>query len=368
MASDRIGVGVVGANPKRGWAATAHIPALAALPDYEIRAMSTVTEDVRAVKEAFDVPLVFDDNSEMINRPEVDVVVVAVKVPFHRELVGAALDAGKHVYREWPLGVDLDEAVLLADSARRSAVRTVIGLQNRVTPAVSHVRDLVEQGHIGRVLSTTMTVSAMGGPVVDIGNAYTADRSNGANMLTIALGQGVDALCFALGEWQELSAVLENLTPELTVLESGERVAKTSHDQAAVIGTLLGGALASVHFRGTLAHNDRFHWEINGTEGDLVVEAPGGSPGIFPLTVSSRARTDGELRTLPVAPLQREGIPAGSPANNVAQMYVRLANDLRDGTRTVPTFEDAVTRHRMLAAIEIAALTGTRQSYEQRAA
>jgi predicted dehydrogenase len=369
MPNTRIRVGVIGANPHRGWASFAHIPALQALSaDYEIRAASTTSDVVEDVKKAYGIDLVFDNNAEMIAHPEVDLVVVAVKVPFHRELVTAALDAGKAVYSEWPLGVDLDEATGMADHARHAGVHTMIGLQNRITPAISHVRDMIVKGHIGEVLSTTMNVSAQSGTQVDQANAYLADIRNGANMLTIALGQCVDALNHSLGEWQDLSAVLATRIPELTVIETGEPISKTSHDQAAVIGTLTSGATASVHCRSTAAHEDSFHWEINGSDGHLVVTAPGASPGIFPLTVHHRAKGDTELRELPIALPQTEGIPAGSPANNVALMYARLANDLREDTRTVPNFEDAVTRHRMLAAIESAANTGSQQAYKARTA
>jgi predicted dehydrogenase len=55
-------------------------------------------------------------------------------VPYHLELVGAALDAGKAVYCEWPLGATLDEAVRMADAARVQSVATVIGLQGRSGP------------------------------------------------------------------------------------------------------------------------------------------------------------------------------------------------------------------------------------------
>ena len=42
------------------------------------------------------------------------------------------------------------------------------------------------------------------------------------------------------------------------------------------------------------------------------------------------------------------------PATNVAQSYARFARDYREGTHFCPTFDDAVTRHRMLNAIEMA--------------
>src|SRR5437899_6391534 len=106
-----LGVGIIGVSPVRGWAATAHIPALRALPSYEVRALSSHSaEAARASGEAFGVNAVFSDHGQLVARPDVDVVAVTVKVPHHRVLVDAALAAGKAVYCEWPLGSDLDDA------------------------------------------------------------------------------------------------------------------------------------------------------------------------------------------------------------------------------------------------------------------
>lgn len=132
MTHDRIGVGIIGVNPDRGWALTAHIPALRALPDYEIRALSTSSrESAGLVGKAFGVALSFADHDELVARPEVDLVVVTVKVPYHRELVTAALNAGKAVYCEWPLGADLEDARVMAGLAAARSLPTLIGLQAR---------------------------------------------------------------------------------------------------------------------------------------------------------------------------------------------------------------------------------------------
>src|SRR3989440_8118821 len=105
-----LGVGIVGVSPVRGWAATAHIPALHALPNYEIRALSAhSTESARAAGDVFGVSAVFADHQQMLTQPDIDVVAVTVKVPHHRQLVAAALAAGKAVYCEWPLGRDLED-------------------------------------------------------------------------------------------------------------------------------------------------------------------------------------------------------------------------------------------------------------------
>ena len=97
----RLGVGIIGVSPVRGWAATAHIPALRALPNYEIRALSGHSaESTRAAGELFGVRAAFSDPEQLVSQPEIDVVAVTVKVPHHRELVSAALAAGKAVYCE----------------------------------------------------------------------------------------------------------------------------------------------------------------------------------------------------------------------------------------------------------------------------
>src|SRR6266850_6272456 len=84
-------VGIIGVSPVRGWAATAHIPALRALPNYEIRALSAHSaESARAVGEMFGVGAVFSDHEQLVSRQDVDVVAVTVKVPHHRQLVTAA--------------------------------------------------------------------------------------------------------------------------------------------------------------------------------------------------------------------------------------------------------------------------------------
>src|SRR5207244_9414301 len=137
MTGTTLGVGIIGVSPTRGWAATAHIPALRALPNYEIRALSAHSaESARAAGEVFGVSAVFSEHEQLVTQPDVDVVAVTVKASHHRELVTAALAAGKAVYCEWPLGRDLDEAQAMATLAAEQRVRTVVGLQARQAPAI----------------------------------------------------------------------------------------------------------------------------------------------------------------------------------------------------------------------------------------
>src|SRR5256885_5623745 len=177
----RIRVGIIGANPDRGWAAQAHIPALKSLSDdFEMTALSTSRrESADAAGKLFGVPLAFDNHHDLVNSGAVDVVAVTVKVPHHLELATAALDAGKAVYCEWPLGNGLHEAEVLAALAKKKGVLAVAGLQARPATSVVYVRDLIKQGYVGEVLSTSLIGSGMSwGPTVEPFNAYLNDKKN----------------------------------------------------------------------------------------------------------------------------------------------------------------------------------------------
>src|SRR5437899_10462458 len=202
-----LGVGIMGVSPVRGWAATAHIPALRALPTYEIRALSGHSaESAREAGEVFGVRAVFSAPKQLVGQPDIDVVAVTVKVPHHRELVSAALAAGKAVYCEWPLGRDLDDARAMASLAAEQGARTVVGLQARQAPAIEFVQELLSDGYLGEVLSTTIVGLSVLGDVLGQPNAYMLDKTNGANVLTIAVGHSLDTLHHVSADFAALSA------------------------------------------------------------------------------------------------------------------------------------------------------------------
>jgi predicted dehydrogenase len=360
-----LGVGIIGVNAAWGWAATAHIPALRALPNYEIRALSARSpESARAAGEAFGIKAVFPDHEQLVIQPDIDVVAVTVKVPHHRELVSAALAAGKAVYCEWPLGRDLDEARAMAALAAQQGVRTVVGLQARQAPAIEFVQQLLSDGYVGEVLSTSLVgLSVLGGTLVQP-NAYMLDKTNGANLLTVAFGHSLDILNYVLGEFANLSAVSDLRRPLLTIEETGEQIVKTAVDQIAVIGTLTSGAIASVHIREAVAGGTGFLWEINGTDGTLRITADAALPEIYPLTVAgARGRNEPAELAIPAALTQKWPalVPLeGAPAFNVGRAYAAFAADIDNGTHTVPDFADAVRRHEVIAAIEKSAASGER--------
>ena len=165
--AEKIRIGIVGATVTpggSGWGANAHVPALRAVPDFEIAAVCTAHEDTaKASAAAFGVDLAFHNIDDMVAHPAVDMVVVCVRVPWHRDLVMAALRGGKPVFCEWPLGANLAEAEEMASFARGRSLRTIVGLQGRSDPTVRYARDLVADGYVGEVLTANLSVMTQAG-------------------------------------------------------------------------------------------------------------------------------------------------------------------------------------------------------------
>jgi len=360
----KIRVGIVGASATRGFASLAHIPALRALPEFEIAAVCTTRqESAEAAARHYGVPLAFANPEELARHPEIDLVTVSVKVPDHFPPVMAAIDAGKHVYCEWPLGRDTAEAARMLEAAEQKGVRHVVGLQGQAAPAINYAKDLIAQGYVGRVLCATMIACAPNwGASID--RAYQADRANGANLMTITGGHTIDALCHCLGEFRELTAFVVSQRDRIALEGTGEIVAKTSPDQLVVNGVVEDGAVVSFQVRGGMARGTAFLFEIHGDEGDLVLAALSrDSMQRQELKLQGARGKGGALAELPVPGKYRwmpEGMPLGSPYN-VGQVYAKLAESIRNGKPASPGFDAAVTRHRLLDAIVRAAETGQTQ-------
>src|SRR6202043_3731079 len=126
----------------------------------------------------------FSDPFAMIGDDLIDVITIAVKVPAHRELVLAVLDAGKAVYCEAPLGRNVAETEEMA--AAVGSLHTAIGLQGRLNPTVRRAAQLLSSGKIGEPFNARIVSTTVGfGPELPSSHDYFNKKSSGANLLTI---------------------------------------------------------------------------------------------------------------------------------------------------------------------------------------
>jgi predicted dehydrogenase len=342
------------------WASQSHFPALRAHPDVEMTAVCTTrTETAEEARKAFGAKLAFTDYREMIASPEVDAVAVVVKVPLHYEPTKAAIEAGKPVYTEWPLGRNTAEAVELTEAARAKGVPTAVGLQSRVSPALLFMKEQIEAGYVGEVLSCHMSCIRDGALARPSSRAWQRDASLGANTLTIANGHAIDALRFVLGNFARVACLVTTQAPQWYETDTKRMVEVTSPDNVLVSGKLASGAVASVHVAAAPWAGSGFRMEIYGREGTLVATGSVSSQRGEMLCVRGAQRGH-DLLDLEIPARFTwvpEDFPRGDPFN-VGQMYTRFAEAVRTGQNRLPTFETAVDLHRFLDTIKQASDSG----------
>ena len=129
-------------------------------------------------------------------------------MPYHKDVITKALDAGKDIYCEWPLAKDLPEAEELTKLAAEKGVRTFIGTQAIASPHIQHLKILVADRHIGDILSHSIIGYGRiwGQEIWDESyEKYRLNKDHGATMLSIPVAHTLAAVQYVF--WQ--SARLE---------------------------------------------------------------------------------------------------------------------------------------------------------------
>ena len=362
--ADKIRLGLIGASVRGTWSSRSHLPAVQASSEVELTAVCTTRADsAEAARQAWGARLAFDDYRKMVASPEIDAVAVVVRVPSHYAPTKAALEAGKHVYCEWPLGRTTAEAVDLAAVAKAKGLVTAVGLQARVNPAVMHMKELVEAGYVGEVMAVHVSLMREGVLTRPSNRTWQRDAELGANTLTIANGHTVDAMRFVTGDFRRLSAVVATQAKQWLDTGANTWLDVTSPDNVLVSGRLASGAVASVHIGAIPYAGSGYRMEVYGHDGTLVVSGED-SPQLSAVSLLG-AKGGNKLALIPIPErftVAAAGTPSGE-ATNVGQMYTLFARAIRDGKSHQPTFETAVDLHRLVDAVKQASDNGREATF-----
>ncbi|KAI0339692.1 NAD-binding Rossmann fold oxidoreductase [Trametopsis cervina] len=304
-----IRLGVIGLSAQ-GWAAAALIPPLfdpLLSSKYTLTALCTSSEASAKTSAAKYTELAgrpvkgyFGETgpTDIANDPEVDMVVISVKIPDHYKVVMPAVEAGKDIFLEWSPGKDLQETIRMAEAAKAKGLRSLVGAQPNQGNTAKKVKELLQTGKVGRVLSTSISFiwpSEMhfAGRTSSWQNAYSLDLRNGATLLTIAGAHNIIMLEYVFSEFTAVSAATTVRIPQVKAVDAsgnptGDVLPKTAHDQVVLTG-YLGG-----QYDGTLVNllcqagppGGRFSWYIDGEDGVIEVRSrpENGIYGAFPST------------------------------------------------------------------------------------
>jgi predicted dehydrogenase len=282
-------------------------------------------------------------------------------VPSHYDPTRAAIEAGKHVYTEWPLGRTTAEAEEMAALAKAKGVQTACGLQSRVSPALLYMKEQIEAGYVGEVLACHADCMRDGALERPSNRAWQRDVTLGANPLTIANGHVIDALRFVVGDFARVSCMVTTQAKQWYETDTQKMVDVTSPDNIMVSGKLARGAVASVHVAAVPWAGGGFRMVIYGREGTLVATGNVSSQRGEMLRVQGAKRSH-ELKEMPI-PERFAWVPPEFPRGdpfNVGQMYGLFAEAIRTGKppSRLPTFDTAVDLHRFLDTIRQSSDTG----------
>jgi predicted dehydrogenase len=364
--SEKIRVGIVGIG---NWAKHGHLRVLALLAEYEVVAVySRRREAAQRAASAYHIPHIVDSIAELVDRADVDLVVVLTIAPLHEEAVRAAIAAGKDVYCEWPLTLNSAIAQDLIELAQRAGVRHFVGLQRRLAPTTRYVHDLIGEGFVGKVRSARVHISMNYLQAVRVkALQWTVPRENASGVIDIYAGHFLDMLFAMIGRPISTSAVLVNQFPEVTIKETGERIKTTTPDALVVAGLLKDGGVLSVHIEGGKRNGSGVQIDITGVAGDLAITNTSAFGDLGEDYVVRGAHGDKLSLQLKPVPAKYEWIQDPKLPSSVlelASLYIAMARDLALGSHSAPDFNDAAWMHRLIEGFEHSSARGSHVTVE----
>lgn len=265
-----------GADGRENWGVRTHLPALKSLPErFNVVAVCTSRmESARESATRFGAPHAFDDYRKLMELPGLDAVTVVVRPKLHFPVVMAALEAGKHVYCEWPLAMSAAEAAQMADLAQKKGVVTATGTQGHYMPQAERMREMIREGYIGQPLlfGASMFVSNYIVPR-PAHRQWLFQSSEGGNQ-AYRSGHMLERIISTLGEVKELSADLSQLVRDRPLLGAQGKLEGDQVDNMNFLLKLANGVRGTLQVSWTSWFGTGQRFEVYGTEGMLMLAKP----------------------------------------------------------------------------------------------
>lgn len=235
------------------------------IPNAELTAACSIMEhELDYAKNELGVTDLYTDYREMLARADIDAVAIVTTSSEHCWQIEAALDAGKHVFTDKPLGVDAEQCKLAeAAVARHPELTFMLGFMRRYDKSYAYAKRKIEQGAIG----TPYLIKATGiDPEANVDGAIKFCATSGGIFLDMAI-HDIDLMRWFLGcEATEVCAMGATFKhPEFRAAGDDETGVATYKFE--------NGAMGIVHVGRTAPHGYHVETEIIGTEGSIRISA-----------------------------------------------------------------------------------------------
>ncbi|HHZ14322.1 MAG TPA: Gfo/Idh/MocA family oxidoreductase [Clostridiales bacterium] len=218
----------------------------------------------------------------LVKRDDIDVIDITAPSNFHKEIAIAAAEAGKHVFCEKPLALNLKDAREMLEVVKKANVKHQIGFNYRFAPAVQLAKKLIDEGKIGKIYH--YRAHYLQDFIIDPGFplVWRLDKDVAGSGSHGDLGAHfVDLARFLVGEFDEVIGMSETFIKERPIVErmtgltataqEGAEMGKVTVDDATIfMARFKNGALGSFEAtRFAAGHKNDMFFEINGSKGSI---------------------------------------------------------------------------------------------------
>ena len=344
-------VGVIGV----GMGATVHVPALIHMPETELIAIcARRTGRAIAVAAQYEIPLVTTDFRQVVNESSIDAVIIATPPHLHHQMVIAALEAGKHVLCETPMGRSLAESRDMARMAANAGVVAMVNHQFRFDPVRSRIKSLLGSGYIGTPQAANLTVfrSTLTDPY-SRPFSWHSQLEQGGGMLGSIGSHEIDSLRWWLGEVDSVSGTASTMVDRRITADGSGMARVDADDNFAFVLRFVSGALGTVHVTTTSGVESGEEILLSGSEGMLIAQSGG--------TLLGARRGEHQLVEIEPTPDQDPTLPTSThplmrPTYRLIREWVAAIRD--EAASPSPSFQDGAKAQEIM--------DGVRRSGQQR--
>lgn len=283
----------------------------------------------------------YSDYRELLDRSDIDAVIICLPNALHADAAIAALKSGKHVYLEKPLATNLSDGARLIDACRASKQQAMIGFNYRFNPLNEEVRRQIRAGRLGQLIGarSVFTTASHNLP------GWKKDRKTGGGVLLDLASHHVDLIRFWLDE-----PVVE--------VRASVKSTRVEDDTATLEMHLASGFVVQSFFCMSSVDQDRF--DVYGRAGRLWVDRYKSWNVEFAdmLSASRRLHPSNVLPLLRRSRFTVEKLLAPAREPSFALALAHFIETIQRPIQSHPTFEDGFRSLATVIAAEESARTG----------
>ncbi|WP_170007538.1 Gfo/Idh/MocA family protein [Bacillus fonticola] len=266
---DKIRVAIIGT----GFGAKVHAPLMSRHPGFHVTSIASVNRGrLNEITNETGIKSVYDDWKEMLVREKPDLVSVTSAPTLHHDMVSEAFKLGCHVLCEKPMAFDATEAqnmIHMRDEAMRLGV---INFEWRFLPARQKVKELLDQGQIGKIQHINYSGASPGyRNLTSSKRGWLGSKAEGGGMLGAIGSHMVDALLWWTKD--QIATVQGQLMTHVPtfVADSGETENRDADDGFHFFGSFHSGTTFTSSFVTAAHHSSGWRLEVIGTEGTILM-------------------------------------------------------------------------------------------------